>query len=236
MTDARMAAPASAGWLTGFLGEARAAITRRILLPAAALLAVLTATNIVLLLNLPAPGERAGGVAVLAGAARLAGLLVFLVPLVRILAGSRRPPWRPDGAFFLFAPFVILSLALGAALILAFGDPFDPVRIALRTAATTLILSPLAPWIVGIVAAVPLGLSPTRFLRDFRLWLPPLLIWSLLLVTPVAWLHAVIDVALLQERVEWFWTAAVADGLLSTLLVVLTYALYAAAYRRVARG
>lgn len=236
MTEARMADPAGAGGPIGFLAEALRSITPRIAVPALLLLIVLTASNIVLLLNIPAPGERPGAAAVLAGLARLVGLFVFVVPLVRILAGSPRPAWKPDGAFFLFILVAILSLALAAGLALACGMPSDPLRLALRTLATTFILTPLAPWIVGVAAAVPLGTNPTRFLRDFGRWLPPLLVWSLLVLAPLAFVHAWVDMALLEGRIAWFWTAALLDGLLSAVLVVVTYALYAAAYRRVARG
>lgn len=237
MTDTRTAAPAPAGGsgMAGFLAEARQAITPRIAVPALLLLVVLTASNIVLLLNVPAEGERPNAAAALAALARLAGLLVFLVPLIRILAGSRRPAWKPDGAFFLFIPVVVLSLGLAAGVAAAFGMPADPLRLALRTAVTTLVLTPLAPWIVGVAAAVPLGLNPGRFLRDFGRWLVPLMVWGLVLVAPLAFLHAWIDMALLQGRIAWFWTATLCDGLLSAVIVVLTYALYAAAYRRVAR-
>jgi hypothetical protein len=236
MTEPGMAAPAGAGGLMGFLAEARRAITPAIAVPALLLLVVLAASNIVLLLNIPAPGERPGAAAALAALARLLGLLVFLVPLVRILAGSPRPAWKADGAFFLFILVVILSLALAAGLAAAFGMPSDPPRLALRTLAATLIQTPLAPWIVGVAAAVPLGVDPTRFLRDFGRWLPPLMVWSIILVAPLAFVHAWVDMALLEGRIAWFWTAALLDGLLSAVLVVVTYALYAAAYRRVARG
>jgi hypothetical protein len=235
MTDP-VAVAASDGGFMGFLREARRAVTARIAVPALVLLAVLTASNIVLLLNIPAAGERPGGMVALAGLARVIGLLVFLVPIVRMLAGSPRPAWKPDGAFFLFILVVILSLLLAAGLALAFGMPSDPLRLALRTVATTLILTPLAPWIVGVAAAVPLGTNPTRFLRDFRRWLAPLMLWSLLLVTPLAFIHALVDMALLEGRIAWFWSASLLDGLLSAVIVLVTYALYAAAYRRVARA
>lgn len=223
------------GWL-GFCGEARRTVTPRIALPALLLLIVLTGSNIILLLNKPPAGEPLGLVASLAGLARVVGLLVFLVPLCRILAGSPRPPWKLDRAFFLFIPVVILSLALAAALAFAFGMSPDPLQLALRTIAATLLLAPLAPWIIGVAAAVPLGLDPRRFLRDFGRWLPQLIFWSLLLAAPLAFAHSMIDMALLEGRVEYFWTATLADGLLSTILVIVTYTLYAAAYRRVARG
>lgn len=236
MTSTGMIAPAGRGGLIGFAVEAYRTITPRVAVPALLLLIVLTASNIVLLLNIPAQGERVGTEAALAALARVIGLLVFLVPIVRILTGSPRPAWKPDSAFFLFALVVILSLGLAAGLAAAFGMPSDPLRLALRTLATTLILTPLAPWIVGAAAAVPLGANPRRFLRDFGRWLPPLMIWSLIVVTPLAFVHAWVDMALLEGRIAWFWTAALLDGLLSTLLVLITYALYAAAYRRVARG
>lgn len=238
MTDIRTI-PAGAsgdGGLLGFLGEARRTVTPRIALPALLLLVVLTASNIVLLLNIPAEGERPSLAAALAAAGRLIGLLVCLVPLCRILAASPRSPWKPDGAFFLFIPAVLLSMALGVALAAGFGMTSDPLPLALRTIAATLVLAPLAPWIVGVAAAVPLGLDPRRFLRDFGRWLPQLIIWSLLLAAPLAFAHAMIDMALLEGRTGYFWTATLVDGLLSTILVVVTYALYAAAYRRVARG
>lgn len=236
MTQAGLGKSAGAGGLIQFLAEARQSVTPRVAVPALLLLAVLTASNIVLLLNIPLPGEPLDGVAVVAGLARLAGLLVFLVPLVRILAASPRPPWKPDAAFFLFAAVVIASFAVAGGLAAAFGVSPGPLRLALRTLAATLILTPLAPWIVGVAAAVPLGTNPARFLRDFGRWLAPLMVWSLLIVTPLAFIHALVDMALLQGRIGWFWTASLLDGVLSTVILVLTYALYAAAYRRVARG
>ena len=236
MTKTRAAGSAGEGGLVGFLAEARGTMTPRIAVPALLLLVVLTASNIVLLLNIPAPGERPGAAAALAALARLVGLLVFLVPLVRILTDSPRPAWKPDGAFFLFILVVIFSLALAAGLAAIFGMQSDPLRIALRTLAATFILTPLAPWVVGVAAAVPLGTNPTRFLRHFGRWLLPLLVWSLLVVAPLAFAHALVDMALLEGRIAWFWTVALLDGLLSSVLVIVTYALYAAAYRRVACG
>jgi hypothetical protein len=201
MTGSGTNSVAASGGLTSFLAEARAAITPRIAVPALLLLVVLTGSNIVLLLNLPAPGERPGAAALLAAFARLAGLLVFLVPLVRILAGSPRPAWKADGAFFLFILVVIFSLALAAGLARAFGMPSDAPRLALRTLAATLIVTPLAPWIVGVASAVPLGADPRRFLRDFGRWLLPLMVWSVLIVTPLAFVHAAVDMALLEGRI-----------------------------------
>src|SRR5688572_9165289 len=190
------------GDIFGFLGEARRTVTPRIALPVLLLLVVLTASNIVLLRNLPAEGETPNLAAALAAAARIIGLLVCLVPLCRILTDSPRRPWKLDGAYFLFIPAVLLSLALGVALAFAFGMSSDPLPVALRTIATTLVITPLAPWIVGIAAAVPLGLDPRRFLRDFGRWLPQLVLWSLLLVAPLAFVHAMVDLALLEGRID----------------------------------
>lgn len=236
MTNSGVTAAAANGGLMSFLAEARAAITPRIAVPALLLLVLLTASNIALLLTSPAPGERPDAAVLLAALVRLVGLLVFLVPLVRIMSASLRPAWKADGAFFLFSLVVILSLALAAGLAAAFGMASDPLRLALRTLAATLIVTPLAPWIVGIASAVPLGANPARFLRDFGRWLPPLMVWSVLVVTPLAFVHALVGMALLEGRIGWFWTAALLDGLLSAVIVIVTYALYAAAYRRVARG
>lgn len=239
MTDLRMAPASGVGGLMGFLAEARQGLDGRIAVPALLMLATLTASNIVLLRNLPPPGEMLGGIAALATLGRVIGLFILSVPLLRLMSGSQRPAWRPDGAFFLYFAVVLFSLALGAALVLALidpADPGDPLRQGLKALVTTLIVSPLAPWLVGIAAAVPLGLNPTRFLRRFGDWFPHLLFWMLVLVTPLAAVHAVLDMGLLRGEVEWFWPAALLDGLLSLVILLLTYALHAAAYRRVARG
>lgn len=232
------AAPRGEGMLA-FVQEARGRLDSGIALPAAALLVVLTASNIGLLLDLPAPGERPGPVLLAAGLARVVGLFFFSVPILRVMAGSERRPWELDGAFFLFYPVAMFSLGVAAVLALLFTDPANPadaLRIVLRTGAATAIMAPLAPWLVGIAAAVPLGINPARFLIRFRRWLPHLLFWLLLLVTPLAALHAMIDMALVQGRIGWFWSAALLDGALSTLVVIATYAFHAAAYRRVAQG
>ncbi|HEX8528086.1 hypothetical protein [Allosphingosinicella sp.] len=236
MTDSKSGAAPRRG-LGAYLAEAIARLSAPgLALPAVLMLLVLTFSNIVILQNLPADGEQPGPGAIAGAAARILGLLILSVPLLRILAGSPRSPFRPDGAFFLSALGTILSLAIGTALILVIGDSQEAAGIALRTLATTLLLSPLAPWLVGLAAAVPLGWDPRRFMREVRLWLPHLLFWSMLLVFPAAILHALIDIALVKGEIDSFWPVALFDGLLSFVMLILSYALHAIAYRRVARG
>jgi hypothetical protein len=234
MSDIRAAEPPQ-GDLFAFSAEAYGHIAKRaVLMPAVLLLLVLTISNIVILLDAPPPGAAPGLRLLAAAAARIVGLLVLSVALLRIAASSERPPYRIDGAFLLYIAGVALSLGLGVLLAFALGEPTHPATIALRSLVTTVLLAPLAPWMVAIAVAVPLAWDARRFVRDLRLWLPHLLLWSLLLVTPMAVLHAVIDVALLAGAGAWFWPAALFDGPLSTLMMLTAYGLNVAAYRRVA--
>lgn len=221
---------------TAFLSEAvRHLRDPRMRLPAVLLLVILTLSNIVILLNIPEGGAVPSYAFLAAAFVRVGGILVLGVAILRILADSERYPWRPDDAFWLYAASLIVSFGIGALLGDLVGAPDVFANIVLRNVLLTLVLAPFAPWVVGIAAATPLGWDPARFLRDFRRWLPPLLAWTLLLVTPMGILHAVIDLHLLEGAARWFWPLALFDGALSTLLALLSLGLNAEAYRRVAR-
>ena len=218
-----------------FLREAIAPLfERRLAVPVLLLAVLLTATNIVIVLNVPPPGELSAPF-VAAAIVRIGGLLVLAVGILRMLAGSRRPLWRPDGGFWLYA-LATLFLILVSGLIARFaGDRADPLTLLLSGALFALIVAPFAPWLVAMAAAKPLAWRPRPYLRRFRLWLPPLILWSLLLV-PLAALHASIDVWVLRGAGGWFWPAMLFDGPLSAAVALFGFGLNGAAYRRVARS
>src|SRR3546814_3029227 len=107
--------------------------------------------------------------------------------------------------------------------------------IVLRNILLTVALAPLAPWAVGIAVATPLGWNPARFLRDFGRWLPHFVAWTLILVAPMAVLHAIIDLLLIDGAGDWFWPLELFDGPLSTVMALLGLGLNAEAYRPVAQ-
>jgi hypothetical protein len=98
------------------------------------------------------------------------------------------------------------------------------------------ILSPFVVWFVALAAAKPLAWNPGPWLRGLGRWWPMAIFWTLLLVTPMAVLHAWIDTRLIEGVGELFWPLALFDGALSTAMALIALAINAAAYRRVAEG
>jgi hypothetical protein len=221
--------------LRAFLREAVTPLfSRRMLVSALSLTLLLTVTNIVIALNVPPPGELTMPF-IAAAVVRIGGLLVLAVGILRILAGSSRSLWRPDGGFWLYA-LATLLLILASGLVARFaGDRTDPVTLLISSAIFALIVAPLAPWLVAMAAETPLAWRPRPHMRGFRHWLPQLVFWSLLLVTPLAVLHAWIDTSVMRGVGGWFWPAMLFDGPLSIVVALLGFGLNAAAYRRVAR-
>ncbi len=223
------------GGLTVFVSEAASIVLRRpMLVPALLLLVVLTASNIVILFNLPQPGVLPPVAFMAAAFVRLAGLLILSSVILRIGAPSERPAWRLDGGFWLYALSIVVSLAMSAGTTMLLGEKTDPLSLATRSVISLVILAPFATWFVGMNVAKPLGWRPTRFMRGFRRWLPQLIFWSLLLITPIGVLHAVIDFRLIAGVGELFWPLALFDGALSTVIALTGFGLNLAAYRRVA--
>ena len=215
-------------------GEAIALTGRRpLLLPALLLLLLLTASNIVVLRNLPAEGGTPPLAFLLAAIVRVAGVIYLAVVILRTLVRSDRPRWLPDGALWLYGLTFVIGVAVQAAVGLAIGDLSGVAGLLLTNVMVTLLLSPLIAWFVAIAVARPLAWRPSPWLQDFRRWLPALLLWTLLLVTPLAVLHAWIDRRLIEGVGDMFWPLALFDGALSTLLATTGLALNAAAYRRV---
>lgn len=238
MSEAVIDNKRAAGEPLAFLKEALAGLRRReALLPALLLLIVLTVSNIVILQNLPpALGAPPPLPFVIAAFVRIAGVLIFAVALLRVAGGSERPKWRPDGAFWLYGLVMVAGFAVSYLARTIVGGRADLVGLLLGGVVSALILSPFAAWVGAIAAARPLAWKPVPWVGSFRLWLAPLLFWWLLLVVPMATLHAMIGIRLLKGGGDLFWPLALFDGALSTLMALIGFGLNAAAYRRVARG
>ncbi len=221
----------------GFLVEALASLRRRDLLPAAlALLVLLTFSNIVVLQNMPGKGAPPPPGFLIAAFVRVAGLLVIAVALVRMLTASPRRPWVPDGGFWLYVLTFVAGAAANILARIVIGGGTDVASLLLSNILVTLILSPFVVWFVAIAVARPLAWNPGPWLRDLGRWWPMAIFWTLLLVTPMAVLHAWIDVQLIAGVGELFWPLALFDGALSTAMALIALAINAAAYRRVAEG
>ena len=230
---------ADSGGLARFLREALAPLrTRRLVGPVALLTILLTASNIVLLLNVPARGQLPPPEFLIAALLRVFGLLLIAVAILRLLNHSPRPAWRPDGAFWLFVLVSLFqlgaSVAAGVAARLFAGR--DPVAELVLEGLVTLLLLPLAAWFAAIAVERPLAWRPGRWLGAFPVWLPHLVLGTVLLTFPIAALHAAIGRHLVAGAGSWFWPLALLDGPLSVLLVLSGLALASEAYRRVARG
>jgi len=227
------------GGLARFLGEALAPLlTRRLLGPVLLLALLLTLSNIVLMLNPPAEGEMPPAEFLVAAFVRLFGLFVIAVALLRLINHSPRPPWRPDGAFWLSALVFLLQLGLSVAVGVAARVVVGPdlaTQLILDALVSVLTL-PLAAWFTAIAVERPLAWRPGRWLRAWSAWLPHLVLWTVLLTVPLGTLHAVIDLRLVRNAGSWFWPLALIDGPLSLVILLSALALASEAYRRVARS
>jgi hypothetical protein len=238
MTDARFGVPVVArGGPFGFLSESVASLAnRRLIVPVLLLALVLTATNIVLARNLPVEGAPVPLTFAIAAAVRILGLLALAVAILRVLGGSARSLWMPDGAFWLYAVTILVGLGVVVAARVVVGDEGDPIRGMLSGVLVNLVTAPLAVWFAAIAIERPLAWRAGPWLRGFGTWLLPLFLWSILILVPLGQLHAAIDMRLVAGAGQWFWPLACFDGPLSVVLALLGLALAATAYRHVARG
>ena len=230
MTDRRT------GFVAFLTAAVRPLLSRRLLVPALVLTLLLTVSNIVILLNLPVEGQLPPWSFLASAVVRVGGLLLVTVTVLRLLTGCARPPWRPDGAFWLYALTLIFAIAVSAVIEAALGGGRGPGPAIVRGALVTIVSAPLAVWFTAIAVERPLAWRPSPRLRDFRRWLPQLLFWGLVLTTPLGIVHALLDEWLLEGAGRWFWPVALVDGPLSAAMALLSLALAAEAYRRVARG
>jgi hypothetical protein len=221
--------------LAAFLTDAlRPLLSRPLLVPVLLLILLLTATNIVILLNRPAPGQPSWPFAA-AAFVRVAGLFVTTIALLRLLTGSARPAWRPDGAFWLYSATLLLFMAASVGIEVALGGERGAGAALLRGVLVTLATAPFAVWFTAIAVERPLAWRPAPWLRGFGRWLGPLLFWGLLLSTPLNIGHALLGDWLVEGAGRWFWPAALIDGPLSVAGALVGFALAAEAYRRVAQ-
>ena len=239
MTDSRVrptAAPAAAGGPVGFLVETLASLRRPgLILPVLLLTVLLTASNILLLRNLPV-GSEVSWQFVAAALLRIFGLFVLAVAILRVLNDSPRSPWTPDGAFGLYGATLLFGFGVTIAIGAVAGPRGESWIGALTGLAVILVSAPFAAWFTAIAVERPLAWRAGRWLRGFARWLAPLILWSVLIVLPLGQLHAAIDMFLLAGAGDWFWPLALFDGPLSVVLALLGLALASTAYRHVARG
>ena len=206
-----------------------------LVVPAAALAILLTASNIFILRTMPEHGDLP--LPFLAAAlVRLGGLIVLQVGILRILTASPRRPWAIDAAYAVFVPLAIASAIVPTTIEKLVGAADQPVGLLASTSLSLILLAPLSAWGVAIASARPLAWRPGPYLRAFGRWLPQLIVWSLVLTAPLALLHARLDAWLIRGAGEWFWPVALFDGPLSALLALVGFALSAAAYRRVTQA
>jgi hypothetical protein len=221
--------------LAGFLGDSLGRIRDSRWLPIALLLFVfLGGTNAALALLKPAPEAPPGTLFAVAALVRLVAAVAIAVAALRIAAGSPRRPWMPDGAFWLYFLLGLPGIAVAAFLAWLGRDLPLLERILMMEFGAIALLTPFAVWFVAIAVERPLAVVP-RF-RRIGGWLPALLLWSLLLVAPLASLHAWLSQQMLDSvGTGDFWPLAMADAATTAVLVLLGLALRLTAYR-VAQG
>lgn len=203
---------------------------------AVAALLFLGGTNAALALSHPPVGDTRT-VFVLAAVVRGLALIAISVAALRRATNSPRFAWLPDGGFWLYFGINLLPLAgvVLAGRLLAGMHPGN-FALAVQLIGAVLVV-PLTPWLVAAAVERPLAWSPAgRFARPGD-WLPPLLILSLLILFPLGWLHAWLSEWLVTMAGKpGFVELAVADALVTVLLLLATLALQLTAYRRVAQG
>jgi hypothetical protein len=193
-------------------------------------------TNALLALYKPEAGHTPGPVFALIGLVRVLALISISVAALRIATASPRRTWAPDGGFWTYLAMLVVGIAwavLGARIGASFGDAG---RILGTEIFTSTLGALLAVWGVALAVERPLALDPAPRFRGLGVWFPPVLLWSLLLVVPLACLHAYLSMELVRLGGEGpFWALALTDALASTLLVLFVLSLHLIAYRRVAR-
>lgn len=240
MTEARMAAPAGVardGGMLGFLREALASLrNRRLLVPVLLLAVLLTGTNIVLALSVPPLGADPSPAFIAAAVARLLGLFVLAVAILRLINGSPRNPWMPDEGFWAYALTIVFGLLVTMAAARLFGSRAEGLPGLLTGIVVMLAGAPVAAWFVALAVERPPAWRPGPWVGSFGRWLPHLVLWSAVLILPLGQLHAAGSALLVHGAGRWFWPLALVDGPLSVVLALLGLALASTAYRRVARG
>lgn len=219
-----------------FQGAVSRLANRSLIVPVIALAILLTCSNIVILQNKPEAGAAPSAIFALAAAARVLGLIVILVAILRIMTASERRPWMPDAGFWLYLLLSALTFAVAAMINRGLIGAEGPGGMLLSNILLTILTTPFAAWLVAVASRRPLAFNPAPWMRDFSAWLPQLIFWAILLITPAAVLHATLDKWLIGGAGEYFWPVALIDGPLSVFIAVMTAALNVEAHSRVARG
>jgi hypothetical protein len=224
--------------LGGFLkaGLAQAA-DRRWRLHALLFLLFLGGSNAALALARPEAGSAPGLVFLLAAIVRVVALVWIGVAALRVAALSPRQPWRPDGGFWLYFLLSLLGLAAAAAGAAVAARLEGLPRILVAELIAVLLAAPLTVWTAAAAVERPLALSPGPHFRRLGAWLPPLLVWGVVLVVPLAGAHAFLSLRMIETvGTSAFWPTAIGDAALSTALVLLMLGLRLTAYRLAERG
>jgi hypothetical protein len=210
--------------------------TRRLLLPALLLAVLIAADKIFVLSSLPAAKDSDHLPLLLATLVAMLAALAFMAAILRILNGSGRPPWQPDSSLWLYGLTVIVTISLDQMAALVVGGRTDFLSGLAAASLSTAVRAPLAPWFVAVAVERPLAWRPGPYMRAFRAWLPPLLLWGFLIVVPLSQLQLMLNMKYLSIGADWYWQAALVDGVLATTNGLVALALASAAYRRVARA
>ena len=202
---------------------------------AAILFVLLGGTNAVLALYAPTPGSLPNPVFTFAALLRGLGAVFMSVALLRTATGSPRGRWNPDGGFLLYLGISLIGFAFPAVAARIGATWPDAPRILFVEFAALILFGPFARWLVAAAVERPLAVSPAPWFRHLGRWFPAYAIVAIplmLLASAHAWLS--LQLLALPAAGE-FWAVAVVDGLLSTLLVLLTMGLRLAVYRGVAQ-
>jgi hypothetical protein len=199
----------------------------------ASLLLILVGTGVVALLYPPTPGAPVPLPFAAATIVRAIATCWLAAAILRRAVASERPPWLPDGSFWLFLlPFAVtLAVPMLVAPLLG-GLAWLPAQLIADVAAV-LLVSLFGPWLVVLVAGGPAGLG--SWISGARQWLPQRIGWGLLLLVPLGFLHLWLG-SLPFVDARWFWPGAIADGLAWFLMLALRLGLDAAVYCRVAQS
>ncbi len=195
---------------------------------------LLAVTNGLMAMHIPR-GEPASPAYTSAWAVQTIGMLSISVALLRAGAGSARKRWGVDAGFWLYFAIGLIPLLLTTALgFLLQGQAGTIGALFALQAVSLLSAAALSVWLVAAAVETPTATKP-RF-EGIGTWLLPLLILMLPLIV-LGTVHAQLGLLLIGlAGTPAFFGFALADGIVSSLVVLGMLALQLAAYRKVARG
>src|SRR4051812_18282874 len=219
-----------------FLNEAVGSLfTSRLKLPLLLAALLLPAANLLILSNLPTRDNPDHGPYLAAFAAIVIVYAALSIAILRILNGSPRPAWSPDGSAWTYGLAVLGSIAVGEL-----ADwiiyPATILSSLANQIVSTVIFVPLAPWLVAIAVQRPLAWRPAPWFRRPGAWLPALLLWNFLILVPADAFYRIGFGAWVERGGKDDWRFFVFDGAATAIRIFLALALASEAYRRVARS